>query len=56
MRIALALAMLTAAAHAEGIWPTFDNPYRFTEQEGEAIFDAACAGCHMLATGFWDLT
>jgi mono/diheme cytochrome c family protein len=48
MRIALALAMLTAAARAEEIWPTFGNPYKFTEQGGEAIFDAACAGCHML--------
>ena len=48
MRIALALAMLTAAAHAEEIWPTFGNPYKFTEQGGEAIFDSVCAGCHML--------
>jgi mono/diheme cytochrome c family protein len=48
MRIALALAMLTAAAHADEIWPTFGNPYKFTEQGGEAIFDAVCASCHML--------
>jgi mono/diheme cytochrome c family protein len=47
MRIALALAMLTAAAHAEENWPTFGNPYKFTEQGGEAIFDAVCTGCHM---------
>jgi len=47
MRFVLALLTTTAAAHADEAWPTFGNPYVFTEQEGEAIYRSVCAGCHM---------
>ena len=38
---------MTAAAQADEPWPTFGNPFRFTEQGGEAIYRSVCAGCHM---------
>ena len=47
MRFVLALVMMTVAAHAVESWPTFGNPYVFTEQGGEAIYRSVCAGCHM---------
>ena len=47
MRTVLALLLLTAVARADQPGPTFGNPYRFTEQGGEAIYRAVCAGCHM---------
>ena len=47
MRSVLALVMMTVAAHAVESWPTFGNPYVFTEQGGEAIYRSVCAGCHM---------
>jgi mono/diheme cytochrome c family protein len=47
MKFVLALIMMTAAAHAEETWPTFGNPFVFTEQGGEAIYRSVCAGCHM---------
>jgi mono/diheme cytochrome c family protein len=47
MRVVLALLIMAAAAHADESWPTFGNPYAFTEQGGEAIFRSVRAGCHM---------
>lgn len=47
MKFVLALMTMTAAAYAEETWPTFGNPYVFTEQGGEAIYRSVCAGCHM---------
>jgi mono/diheme cytochrome c family protein len=47
MRFVLALVMMTAVAQADESWPTFGNPYVFTEQGGEAIYRSVCAGCHM---------
>lgn len=47
MRVALAMLMMATVAHADESWPTFGNPHAFTEQGGEAIFRAVCAGCHM---------
>jgi mono/diheme cytochrome c family protein len=47
MRALLALLMMTAAARADESWPTFGNPFVFTEKGGEAIYRAVCAGCHM---------
>ncbi len=45
--LALALAILATAAHADEPWPSFGHPYKFTEQGGEAIYRSVCAGCHM---------
>jgi mono/diheme cytochrome c family protein len=45
--LALALVMTVATARADESWPTFGNPYVFTEQGGEAIYRSVCAGCHM---------
>lgn len=47
MRFVLMMLMMTAAAHADEAWPTFGNPYVFTEQGGDAIYRSVCAGCHM---------
>ena len=47
MRFVLALVAMTVAAKADEAWPTFGNPYVFTEQSGEAIYRSVCAGCHM---------
>jgi mono/diheme cytochrome c family protein len=47
MRVLLALLVMTAAAYADEPGPTFGNPFRFTEQGGEAIYLSVCAGCHM---------
>ena len=47
MRFVLALVAMTALAQAEEAWPSFGNPYAFTEQGGEAIYRSVCAGCHM---------
>ena len=47
MKVVLALVMLTGAAHADQLWPTFGNSSVFTEQGGEAIYRSVCAGCHM---------
>lgn len=47
MRFILALVTMTGAACANEAWPTFGNPYVFTEQGGEAIYRSVCAGCHM---------
>jgi mono/diheme cytochrome c family protein len=47
MRSVLALLMMTVVARADQPWPTFGNPYVFTEQGGEAIYRGVCAGCHM---------
>jgi mono/diheme cytochrome c family protein len=47
MRVLLWLMLLTVAAQADEPWPTFGNPFRFTEQGGEAIYRSVCAGCHM---------
>jgi hypothetical protein len=38
---------MAATAQADEPWPTFGNPYVFTEQGGEAIFRAVCAGIRM---------
>jgi mono/diheme cytochrome c family protein len=45
MRPVLLLAMAFATPAAAQ--PTFGNPFRFTEQGGEAIYQSICAGCHM---------
>jgi mono/diheme cytochrome c family protein len=43
----VALLLMTPAAHADQPGPTFGNPYAFTEQSGEAIYNSVCAACHM---------
>ncbi len=47
MRWLAALLLMTAVARADGAGPSFGNPYRYTEAGGEAVYGAACAGCHM---------
>jgi mono/diheme cytochrome c family protein len=48
MRFALlAMLAMTGIAQADEPWPTFGNPFKFTEQGGEAIYRSVCAGCHM---------
>jgi mono/diheme cytochrome c family protein len=48
MRLAVVvLLVLTVTAHADEAWPSFGDPYKFTEQSGEAIYRSVCAGCHM---------
>ena len=42
-----ALLLITGVARADQPGPTFGNPYAFTEQSGEAIYQSVCAGCHM---------
>ena len=55
-RVASALTTLTAAfaaiasasaAMAQSPSPFSSSPFRFTHQEGEAIYRNVCAGCHM---------
>ena len=43
----LLLLVMAAPARADAPGPTFGNPYRFTEATGQAVYNAACAGCHM---------
>ncbi len=48
IRLALLLLMLSAVpSRADAPGPTFGSRSRFTEAGGEAIYAAACAGCHM---------
>ncbi len=50
MRRTLAWLMLLASAgvaRADEPGPTFGNPMHFTEGDGQSVYDAACAGCHM---------
>ena len=47
MRGALLLLLAAYPARADTPGPTFGNPYRFTETGGQAVYAAACAGCHM---------
>jgi mono/diheme cytochrome c family protein len=46
-RAVLALLLMTTAAQADQLGPTFGDPHAFTEQSGEAIYHSICAGCHM---------
>ena len=55
-RVASALTTLTAAfaaiasasvAMAQSPSPFSSSPFRFTHQDGEAIYRNVCAGCHM---------
>lgn len=46
-RLALLLLALLSVAQAENPGPTFGDPFRFTEQGGEAIYRSVCAACHM---------
>ena len=46
-RAALLLLLSAVPAQADAPGPTFGNPYRFTEATGQAVYEAACAGCHM---------
>ena len=43
---ALAVAA-AAAALAQSSGPFSSSPFRFTHQDGEAIYRTVCAGCHM---------
>jgi mono/diheme cytochrome c family protein len=47
MRFVMALLAMTSIARANEPWPTFGSPFKFTEQNGEAIYRSVCAGCHM---------
>jgi mono/diheme cytochrome c family protein len=43
-----AIALATASSAFAQSSPQFSsNPFRFTQQDGEAIFRNVCAGCHM---------
>ena len=44
---ALALAATASVAQAQSPSPFSSNPFRFTHQDGEAIYRNVCAGCHM---------
>jgi mono/diheme cytochrome c family protein len=45
---ALTLALAATASVAQTQSGTFSsNPFRFTHQDGEAIYRNICAGCHM---------
>ena len=44
---ALALAATTAVAQAQSPGAFSSSPFRFTHQDGEAIYRNVCAGCHM---------
>ena len=46
-RTLLLLLLLAGAARADEPGPTFGNPMHFTEADGQAVYAAACAGCHM---------
>ena len=45
--LAVAIAAGTPAALAQSSSPFSGNPFRFTHQDGEAIYRNVCAGCHM---------
>jgi mono/diheme cytochrome c family protein len=45
--LAVAIAAGTPAALAQSSSPFSANPFRFTHQDGEAIYRNVCAGCHM---------
>ena len=47
MRALPLLLFLATAARADEPGPTFGNPMHFTEAGGQAVYAAACAGCHM---------
>ena len=52
LRVASALTTLTlaataAVAQAQSPGPFSSSPFRFTHQDGEAIYRNVCAGCHM---------
>ena len=43
----LALAVTASIAQAQSPSPFSSSPFRFTHQDGEAIYRNVCAGCHM---------
>ena len=43
----LALAVTASVAQAQSPSAFSSNPFRFTHQDGEAIYRNVCAGCHM---------
>jgi mono/diheme cytochrome c family protein len=45
--LAVVIAAGTPAALAQSSSPFSTNPFRFTHQDGEAIYRNVCAGCHM---------
>ena len=45
--VLLLVLVSAAAARADEPGPTFGNPMHFTEEDGRAVYAAACAGCHM---------
>jgi len=45
--LAVAIALGTSAALAQSSDPFSASPFRFTHQDGEAIYRNVCAGCHM---------
>ena len=45
--LAVAIAAGTSAALAQSSSPFSASPFRFTHQDGEAIYRNVCAGCHM---------
>jgi len=47
MTLALALAATASVAQVQSPSPFSSNPFRFTHQDGEAIYRNVCAGCHM---------
>ena len=46
-KIALAAALIGAPAALAQSGSFSSSPFRFTEQDGEAIYRNVCAGCHM---------
>jgi mono/diheme cytochrome c family protein len=47
LTLTLAVAATTAAALAQSASSFSSSPFRFTHQDGEAIYRNVCAGCHM---------
>jgi mono/diheme cytochrome c family protein len=45
--LTLALAATAAVAQAQSPSAFSSSPFRFTHQDGEAIYRNVCAGCHM---------
>src|SRR5882672_7996345 len=45
--LTLGLAATAAVAQAQSTGAFSSNPFRFTHQDGEAIYRNVCAGCHM---------
>jgi mono/diheme cytochrome c family protein len=43
----LVLAATASVAQAQSLAAFSSSPFRFTHQEGEAIYRNVCAGCHM---------